>query len=356
MLDYMESNLLAFFRHSGWNYENSYPSLTAFCKHALDFQPPRLPASLVVCKNISPFLKSSFALNIPNLHHMSFLASSIPVQRLDKTVNRSAYEEFRDSVQVALDSLDLDSATTTPAVNEVDENGLLAGRQYLLFGRLFSDNHLEAIWAHRLSPHVLSYLSASSNPSQASSNSSQIYAKLQHSTAYASSELTYSSVRSMFGLRKLNHFKFPSISPNVLLSLGGEVYMTVLEKSGGLSIGTRIRVRDSTKAGLTDLSIIANPAMGYITAVYGTMTANDLLLSTRYDFNIYSFDSDLSVGLVYFPRNRDQLMKIRLGFQQGLAVAWEASNGPVTVSIGANTNSAIVGSGTLGVEIQYSRD
>lgn len=45
-------------------------------------------------------------------------------------------------------------------------------------------------------------------------------------------------------------------------------------------------------------------------------SSEDLLLSARYDFNIYSYASDLSFGIIYAPAVKQQAIKFRVGMEQ----------------------------------------
>ena len=296
------------------------------CLHvvALEFSPPHLPLSLQVYKNISPYLKSSYSINIPNLHHLTFLASSVAIDDFIGTgaaapssVQRNAQVEFWNDVESISDSVS--RLGRWPDTKRPDQNAPLQ-RQYLICGRIFSDNHLETIWTSRLSQNCISYISATSDLRNRT-NPVNLYAKLHREHSKSCSELTYSSQRSLLGLRYLRHFKLPTAS---VISVGGEVYYTASEKSGGLSLAARVRTRhvetelpdELDDTGVSDVNVIVNPVMGHLSAVYATATSPNLLLSTRYDFNVYSLDSDLAVGLVYAPKDKDQVLKLRIGSQQ----------------------------------------
>lgn len=56
--------------------------------------------------------------------------------------------------------------------------------------------------------------------------------------------------------------------------------------------------------------------MGHISTSYTTTVAKDVQASTRYDFNIYSFDSDLVFGISYAPEQKGQKVKFRIGGSQ----------------------------------------
>jgi len=103
--------------------------------------------------------------------------------------------------------------------------------------------------------------------------------------------------------------------------------------------------------------------MGYLTTTYSSAVSNYLLLSTRYEFNINSFSSDLAFGFIFRPDNKGQILKLRFGFDQGLAVQWETTLGSNFVaSMGVMVDYSKSQSywrshtpkSTVGLEIQYT--
>jgi hypothetical protein len=114
-------------------------------------------------------------------------------------------------------------------------------------------------------------------------------------------ELSYTSDNHIFGASGLTQF-----SRN--WTFGGEVYYTAKEKSGGLSIGTRLntRIKDGLEATTT---LIANPIMGHFSSSYAADVTPTIRMATKYDFNMYSYDSDLSFGMEFEPPHQQQTLK-----------------------------------------------
>lgn len=63
------------------------------------------------------------------------------------------------------------------------------------------------------------------------------------------------------------------------------------------------------------MTLLVNPVMGHLGITYARSYKKHLLMATRYDFNYFSYDSDLSVGLIYAPAEKNQLIKVRMGLQ-----------------------------------------
>jgi distribution and morphology protein 10 len=113
-------------------------------------------------------------------------------------------------------------------------------------------------------------------------------------------ELSYTSDNHIFGLSGLSRISNWAV--------GGEVYYTAKEKSGGLSIGTRLdtRLKNNMEACTT---FIANPVMGHFSSSYATDVSPLIRMATKYDFNMYSYDSDLSLGIEFTPLHKRQTLK-----------------------------------------------
>jgi hypothetical protein len=114
-------------------------------------------------------------------------------------------------------------------------------------------------------------------------------------------ELSYTSDNHIFGASGLSQF-------SEHWAFGGEVYYTAKEKSGGLSIGTRLntRIKDGLEATTT---LIANPIMGHFSSSYAADVTSTIRMATKYDFNMYSYDSDLSFGVEFEPPHQQQTLR-----------------------------------------------
>lgn len=82
-----------------------------------------------------------------------------------------------------------------------------------------------------------------------------------------------------------------------------------------VSIGARYRSNDFTQSEASELCFTFNPLMGHLSTTF-CVRSNDLLMATEYDLNIHSYDSDLSVGFIYAPIEKHQLVKVRAGLQR----------------------------------------
>ncbi|EPQ28242.1 uncharacterized protein PFL1_04069 [Pseudozyma flocculosa PF-1] len=98
-------------------------------------------------------------------------------------------------------------------------------------------------------------------------------------------------------------------------SAGAEVFVSTVEKSAGISTGIRFATlpeppsSSSSTSGSgapsqppTVLTATLNPMMGHLSTAYAAKMTRDLAVCSRFDFNVYSYDSELSIGGEYWLR------------------------------------------------------
>lgn len=261
---------------------------------------------------------------------------------------------------------------------------------YLLYGRIFEDGRLEALASFRKSPRLQFELSAM-NAWQSSSSS--IHAVLQHNSRLRDarssgdvsgwfSELSYENMTDegsphWFGCRSAFHFPKSRVFERLKLSLGGELYYTAKEKSGGVSLGLRAVLADkaNTQAPSSVVTLTANPIMGHLSSSYVQQASPHLLLAAKYDFNMYSFESDLAFGMELhsFPMSRAEQsrrctllpplpctealpassIKLRVGLSQGISLQFSSQlTESLHVKVGAASELKLVSpKTTIGMEI-----
>jgi len=83
---------------------------------------------------------------------------------------------------------------------------------------------------------------------------------------------------------------------------------------------------DSPQASLTyqpptTVTCLFNPMLGHISTAYTAKISRDLALSTRFDFNVYSFESEWTMGAEYWVRHK-------LHSDEGIVMAGLLPNSP----------------------------
>lgn len=275
---------------------------------------------------------------------------------------------------------------------------------------------LEALYLRRLSHRTqlkVSCVSDSRLP-----NGGTILAHLQHDAAKHNTEYIYSTDSALFGVRGLYNFG-PDLPPAHPLfdaspdstistaneaaahaiaqtpnqshgrfSAGGEIYYGLLNKSGGISTGLRFATLPSHTGFPYTMTLTLNPLMGNLSSTYSVLASPLLALSSRFDFNVYSYESELQVGTELWRRKEKPLienlnwarlkmgqkilddrsndlddrndmagcLKARLDQRGGLGLLWEGRVKELLYSCG--TTIDLRGGENMfrgfGVEIQYS--
>ncbi len=236
---------------------------------------------------------------------------------------------------------------------------------YLLYGRIYiPTGRLDALGSTRLTPTLQGMVAAISDPrtpissekSRTHPTSSNVMFSLQHDTGKVCTEYTWSAEDGMWGVRSLYNFGRIGSHPDSAeegeknghasssgrrkvkrvdeedamegglkgrVSVGGEFYFSAKEKSAGVSTGIRFTtLPDATPPSFqvpssaagpssprgppsqppTTITALFNPMLGHISGAYAARVSRDLALASRFDFNVYSYESEWSVGAEWWQR------------------------------------------------------
>lgn len=80
-------------------------------------------------------------------------------------------------------------------------------------------------------------------------------------------------------------------------STGGEIYYGTLNKSGGISLGTRFATLPGYNGSPLSATLTMNPLMGNIVVSYAVMAGKRCSLASRMEFNAFSYESGWQVGM-----------------------------------------------------------
>lgn len=238
-------------------------------------------------------------------------------------------------------------------------------RDYLLYGRLYiPTGRVDAVYTARLSPGVQALAAAISDPRSNSFSAertrgsniptSNIMLSLQHDTGRTCTEYSWSAEDGMFGVRLLHNFGKLAPSPEEAaraqqsistgsrrkrvdeeeamegglkgrISAGAEVYFSARERSAGISTGIRFTtLPDATPPSFqlpstasstlssslpytpsqppTSITALFNPMIGHISGAYAASVTRNLSLCSRFDFNVYSYESEWTMGMEWWMR------------------------------------------------------
>lgn len=248
----------------------------------------------------------------------------------------------------------------------------------LLYGRMYLPRSaLEALYMRRINPTTQVQVSCVSDSTL--KNGGTILALLQHDMGKYSTEYLYSTDSALLGFRGLYNFGYdpregirPDSPPEHMLgrlSAGGELYYGVLNKSGGVSGGLRFTTLPRHTGFPYTMTLTLNPLMGGLASSYAVKAGQNLALCSQFDFNFYSYESDVRIGFEFWKLRQNSSAEwaskmIRSDWKQGGTSAREDEDvaGVLRVRWDPNWNIGLVWEGriremlfSLGVNIDMQR-
>lgn len=391
MLEFMDYVQAGFYAQSKWNVDNSYASLTTTAHNLLDF---RVPHGIQL--NLSSLSSSNFATSYTLGSRgvvdgsLSFLFSSLGLRLESKSSNVHLSNLVRGYRRVKeLQRLD------EPNWRESWRNGKSIGRKdTLLYGRLYlPTSALEALYLRRISPTRLLRLNCVSNSSLPSGGT--VLATLQNDYGKYSTEYLFSTDSSLLGVRGLYNFGYDPRHPehqpssrlpahpwdhqNGRLSAGAEAYFSPLNKSGGVSTGLRFTTLPIHSGIPYTMTLTLNPLMGNLSSAYAVKAGPNLSFCSRFDFNVYSYESDVMLGMELWQRKQalpetswarnlvrsgwtkaeeevNGVLKARMDNNGKVGLLWECQVKDLLVSLGGSLDlkkkEGMIGG--FGIEVNYS--
>ncbi|KAK0206159.1 mitochondrial distribution and morphology protein 10 [Desarmillaria ectypa] len=345
--------LRGYYKATGWNEDNLFTNLTRSSDAILDFTVPK-GLHLSISKSPNALFKTTYSMNaMPSLNgSVGYIFTSC-----DLNVKGSGDIRFKDMIERF-------RVYDHPRRPEGKEDEWLAGqrvdaRDYLLYGRYYlPTGRLDALYSTRLTPTLQAIVAAISTPpspttrAQRSADPNNIMLYLQHDVGKWCSEYTWSAEDGMLGVKVLHNFgrlasdsstsddsdKGASVGVKRIdeedaiegglkgrLSAGAEIYFSAKEKSAGVSTGIRFStLPDATPPSFqlpssissplpgpspknlpsppTTITALFNPMLGHLSGAYSARISRDVALSSRFDFNVYSYESEWTMGAEWWLR------------------------------------------------------
>ncbi|KZM24740.1 Mitochondrial distribution and morphology protein 10 [Ascochyta rabiei] len=391
MLDFMENVQNAFYEASHWNLDNSYGALNATARELLDFQIPQ-GLRLQISSLAAPNFATSYTLGSVGVvdGSVSYLYSSLPLKKEFKSSHIDLKNVIRGYKHV--------QELRRPDENwwwELWHAGKRVDRKNtLLYGRVFlPQSRLEALYLRRLTPTRQLRIAAVSDSNL--NNGGTILALLQNDVGKYSTEYMYSTDSALMGVRGLYNFGAdPRNAPTEPISVdqvepvhgrfsaGAELYYGLLNKSGGISTGLRFTTLPRHPGFPYTMTLTLNPLMGNLSSTYSVKAGSCLALCSRFDFNFYSYESELQLGCELWRRRSNTdvewavkklrpdweqraispdddvsgVLKARVNQDWHVGVLWEGRIKELLFSLGASLDlkkrEQIFRS--VGIELQYS--
>ncbi|OJD15042.1 mitochondrial distribution and morphology protein 10 [Emergomyces pasteurianus Ep9510] len=326
MRDFMDYIQLAFNDASKWNRDNSYSQLMTTANALLDFSTPeRLKVNLSSLS--TPHFATTYTLGTVGLidGSISYLFTTLP---LHDTPSRSTLIPLRKLVpgyrQIHAPCLPLEY----PAAGGTERD--LKKKATLLHATLHlpPPTTLTGLFLRRLSPTTQFSLAFCSSPAPASKSSPQatLLTQLFYDTGKYSSEFLFSTDNALFGFKGLWNFgpdprkqkhgdpaQEPCRPLLSVLSAGGEVYYSPVSSVVGLSTGLRFTTLPAATENPHStfpytLTLTLTPLTGSMSTTYSLLASPNLAFSSRFGFNVYSWESEMVAGCELWRRSKKKSM------------------------------------------------
>ncbi|TDZ18707.1 Mitochondrial distribution and morphology protein 10 [Colletotrichum orbiculare MAFF 240422] len=289
MREFMDYVQRAFYEATGWTSDNSLSSLST-PHFATSYQ----LGSVGVVDGSITYLYSSIPLNA----HLTPQSDSIPLPEL------------------------LRSYRPLPGLHHRPDNKRYPFQSpsaaSLFYSRLYlPQSLLEALVLQRVSPALQLQLRAVSQ--QNLRNGGTLLGIAEYDTGRWALDGLFSTDGGLLGFRGLYHFGGDAENSGVRrsakhaeeikeriygrFSAGGEIYYGTLNKSGGVSVGGRFATLPEHTGTPLTATVSLNPLIGHITTTYAVRAGQHCSLASRFDFNVYSYDSTFSMGMELWRKN-----------------------------------------------------
>ncbi|KAF2126342.1 mitochondrial distribution and morphology protein 10 [Dothidotthia symphoricarpi CBS 119687] len=387
MLDFMENVQNAFSEASHWNPDNSYGALNATARALLNFEIPR-GLRLQISSLAAPNFATSYTLGSVGVvdGSVSYLYSSLPLKKDFKSSNIDLHHVIRGYRHLR----ELRGPDEKWWWELWHAGKRIDRRNTLLYGRIFlPQSRLEALYLRRLTPTRQLRIAAVSDSSL--NNGGTILTLLQNDVGKYSTEYMYSTDSALLGVRGLYNFgPEPRTAPTTehtdplhgRFSAGAELYYGLLNKSGGISTGLRFTTLPNHPGFPYTMTLTLNPLMGNLSSSYAVKAGPNLALCSRFDFNFYSYESELQLGCELWRRRSNTdvewavkklrpdwvrptaspdddvtgVLKAKVDQDWRIGVLWEGRIKELLFTLGASLDlkkrEQIIRS--VGIELQYS--
>ncbi|TGZ85134.1 hypothetical protein EX30DRAFT_357091 [Ascodesmis nigricans] len=381
MLDFMDRVQNAFYSAIHWNRDNSYARLNESARALLDFPTPR-GIHLSLSSLSSPQSATSFSLSSlgPISGSLSYLYSSIPLP-VPSTANACLQSDVIEGYRQLQELVPPRNKEEAEREREVWLGGeRIDQKEALLYGRMYLPRGvLEGLWMRRVDETSVGVVKGVSGAGRGDGGT--LLAMLQQDVGKWSMEYMYSSDVALLGWRGLYNFgrdprthpdppELPPDKPVGRFSAGAELYYGVLNKSAGMSTGLRYTTLPKHPGIPLTMTVTLNPLMGHISATYAVRAGESAAFASRFEFNIYSYESDVVVGCELWSRKSPESSKrkdlsflgsARLSQKGQLGLLWEGRIKELLFSVGGTVDfreTGRMGGGRLvkkvGLEVQYS--
>lgn len=295
----MEYLQKCFSKSTNWNEDNIYANVTATSRALLDFQIPAGGKLDITSKATDHLALSMTLLNHNTIHgSLAYLYSSAALKNIAGTKEISLQDAIAGFRIIEPYRLPADASDTANVSKQ---------RPSLLYGRIyFPGSLLEAMVIKRISESTQLLIKCVNNPHLQLNGTMIVY--VQENVPKFSREYIYSTTESLFGFRCLYNFgnqnktnatMVPKFD-NSVMSVGAELWYAARSMSPGLSTSLRYSTRSTATGKPLTMTLSCNPILGHLSSTYNVKTSVSSTVCSKYDFNWFSYASNLSIGFELF--------------------------------------------------------
>lgn len=292
MFTHMEYLQKCFYKSTNWNEDNLFSSITATSHALLDFLIPN-GIKLDISSQATNHLASSMTLlNYNSINgSLAYLYSSVPLRNTMGTKDVSLQDAIAGFRIIEPYFPQPKPDTHVPT----ERASLMYGRMY------FPGSALEAMVIKKVSDHTQLLIKCINNPHVDKSGTMIVY--LQKNAPKLAQEYIYSTNEALLGFRCLyNLGNGKAAAPlipkfdNSVVSVGAELWYAANSMSPGLSTALRYSTRSTSTGKPLTMTLACNPILGHISSTYNVKTSVSSTVCSKYDFNWFSYASNLSIG------------------------------------------------------------
>ncbi|OQE32633.1 hypothetical protein PENFLA_c001G08666 [Penicillium flavigenum] len=354
MLDFMDYIQLSFAEATHWNRDNSYSSLNTTAQSILDFSTPeRLRVHLSSLS--TPHFATSYTLGTVGLldGSVSYLFSTVPFDNLPSgsasiplrkispgyrqvqapaaPIETWGWDSLLDGVSIPGLTNGSRPEPPIPKDEESIKESEAKRKATLLHASLHlpPPSTLYALFLRRISSNMqlsLAVCSTQGPPQSKSAPQASMLTQLSHDTGKYSNEYLFSTDNALFGWRGLWNFgpdprHTRDVPPPLsLLSAGAEAYYSPISSLIGMSTGLRFTTLpaateippssspSSTRTPISTfpytLTLTLAPIVGSLSTTYSLRASPNLAFSSRFGFNVYSWESEMVAGCELWRRTK----------------------------------------------------
>ncbi|ODV72754.1 Mdm10p CYBJADRAFT_173756 [Cyberlindnera jadinii NRRL Y-1542] len=287
----MDYILQSFYRASGWSEDNSYENIVATSEALIDFQ---IPNDVKLCVGSKSSENTATQLTLSNSGSingsLAYLYTSAPLKDVLGTKDLS----LQDAINGYRVIRPVYPLSKPVKVDKFSPHTLYYGRMY------FPGSALEAMVIKRWSKTSQLLVKCVSSDKLKNNGTMTFY--WQRDTGRLSQEYIFSTNEALLGFRCLYNFSQgakrlnTALYNNSSLSVGTELWFGTANMSPGVSTALRYSTQSTYTGKPLTMTLACNPLLGHISSTYSVKTSTNSTFSSRYDFNIYSYDSNLSFG------------------------------------------------------------